>query len=48
MFRMRNVGQKREQVEVAGRQVGSAHHACHRLGVDGVGGEKEAGDGRPH
>lgn len=41
------VAQQREQEEQGGSLVGPAHDARHRLGVDGVRGEEQAGQQAP-
>ena len=42
-----HVTQQREQEEERGAHVGAAHHARHRLRVDGVGGEQQPGQQAP-
>ena len=42
-----HVTQQREQEEQRGAHVGAAHHAGHRLGVHGVGGEQQPGQEAP-
>ena len=42
-----HVTQQREQKEERGPHVGAAHHAGHRLGVDGVRGEQQPGQQAP-